>query len=52
MFAPDQRRAAAEIARVLRPLEAELMDVHSSFNTADQGWVSSFEFLVISGTKA
>jgi ubiquinone/menaquinone biosynthesis C-methylase UbiE len=33
-------------------LEADLLDVHSSFNTADQGWVSSFDFLVISGTKA
>jgi hypothetical protein len=33
-------------------LEADLLDVHRSFNTADQGWVSSFEYLVISGTKA
>jgi ubiquinone/menaquinone biosynthesis C-methylase UbiE len=33
-------------------LEAELLEVHSSFNTADKGWVSSFEYLVISGTKS
>jgi ubiquinone/menaquinone biosynthesis C-methylase UbiE len=45
-------RAMLEPEGKWEALEAELMDVHSSFNTADQGWVSSFEYLVISGTKA
>lgn len=45
-------RAILEPEGKWEALEAELMDVHSSFNTADQGWVSSFEYLVISGTKA
>jgi hypothetical protein len=45
-------RAMLEPEGKWEALEADLLDVHRSFNTADQGWVSSFEYLVISGTKA
>lgn len=32
-------------------LEAELWELHDSFNISDEGWRSSFDYLVISGTK-
>ena len=34
------------------PLEADLMDLHRSLNTASEGWLATSEYLVISGAKA
>ena len=34
------------------PLEADLLDLHRSLNTANEGWLATSEYLVITGAKA